>query len=168
MRSTILAVAVFCTAHHLYSQTATGSIYTITPRRLYLDDVGCTGESQADIYHSVTVNGKTLTNRPQSDAVPLYAGQFDERTKGTAYWRAVRDTVWLTGSRKQMAFSVRMDDDDGSLNPPDPVASSNWTYAALNIPVGLGLLRNTGGAPGCATRFQFDVVKEGDVFTAAP
>ena len=150
------------------NQTATGSIYTITPRRLHLDAVGCTGESQADIYHSATVNGKTLTNRPQSDAVPLYAGQFDEPAKGPAFWRTVRDTVWLTGTRKQMAFSVRMDDDDGSLNPPDPVAFSNWTYGALNIPVGLGLVRNTGGASGCTTRLQFDIVKEGEVFTAAP
>ena len=150
------------------NQTATGSIYTITPLRLHLDAVGCTGESQADIYHSVAVNGKTLTNRPQSDAVPLYAGQFDERSKGFAYWSAVRDTVWLTGTRKQMAFSVRVDDDDGALNPPDLVAASSWTYGALGIPVGLGLVRNTGGSPGCATRLQFDIVKEGEVFTAAP
>jgi hypothetical protein len=114
------------------------------------------------------VNGKTLTNRPQNDAVPLYAGQFDEPAKGPAFWRTVRDTVWLTGSRKQMVFSVRMDDDDGSLNPPDPVAFSNWTYGALNIPVGLGLVRNTGGASGCTTRLQFDIVKQGEVFTAEP
>ena len=36
------------------------------------------------------------------------------------------------------------------------------------IPVGLDLVRGTGGNPGCSTRFEFDLVKVADIFTPAP
>ena len=150
------------------NQIATGTIYDITALKVDLDAVGCTGESQADVYHTTTVNGKTLTNRPQADAVPLYAGEWDDRNKGPSYFSAVRDTVWFTGSRTTLHFFLTMGDDDGALNPPDPMAGSNWTYTAPNIPVGLDLVRGTGGNPGCSTRFEFDLVKVADIFTPAP
>ncbi|HSE43722.1 MAG TPA: thiol-activated cytolysin family protein, partial [Gemmatimonadales bacterium] len=150
------------------NQTATGAIYDIAALRVDVDATGCTGESQADVYHATTVNGKTLTNRPEADPVPLYAGEWDDRNKGPNYFATVRDTVWLTGSRTSLHFFLSIWDDDGVINPADPMASSNWYYNTPNIPVGLNLIRSTGGYPGCSTRFEFNLTKVADMFTPAP
>jgi len=150
------------------NQTATGVIFDIVPRRLYVDATGCTGESRADVYHTTTVNGKTLTDRPRTGSIPLYAGEWDEKNKGTTYWGQARDTVWLTGSRTRLAFHMEMWDDDGALNPPDQMAGSNWAFTAPNIPTGLGITRNTGGVTGCATRISYDIIKVADIFSPAP
>lgn len=149
-------------------QTPTGTIYSIIPRRLYADAVGCTGESEADLFHSIAVNGKTLTNRPQDASLPLFAGQFDERAKGPGYWSTgARDTVWTTGSRTKLSFTMLVEDDDGGLNAPDPMANTSWALTSPNIPVALGKERIVSYA-GCTVRFVYDIVKEADIFSPAP
>jgi hypothetical protein len=148
-------------------QTPTGAIYSIVPKRLSVDAVGCTGESEADIFHSIAVNGRTLTNRPEDSSIPLYAGQFDETAKGPAFWHGARDTVWTTGSRTKLSFSMRVEDADGSLNAPDLLANSSWEFTSPNIPVGLGRVRTVSYA-GCTVRFIYDITKVADIFSPAP
>jgi hypothetical protein len=150
------------------NQTATGAIFDISPRRLVITNASCTGESQADVFHTITVNGRTLTNRPESASIPLYAGEFDDPSKGPNYWTGVvRDTVWFSGSRTRLAFSAHVWDSD--FNAPDVMSSSSWSYTMPNIPVGLDLGRhlNLQGAS-CFTTFRFDITKVADIFTAAP
>ena len=115
------------------------------------------------MYHSTSVNGKTLTNRPQSASIRLFAGQADDQSKGSDYWHAVQDTVWLAGSRTRLDFTMRVEDDDGAINPPDLVADRTWSETAPNITTGLGLYV-TEAYNGCSTRFYYDVVKEADIF----
>lgn len=150
------------------NQTATGAIYDISPKRLTVVNASCTGESQADVFHTITVNSKGLTNRPEGSSIGLYAGQFDDPSKGPQFWTpTVRDTVWFTGSRTRLQFSASVWDAD--LNAPDVMSGSNWSYTMPNIPVGTGLVRNLNlqGAS-CFTSFGFDLIKVADIFTAAP
>jgi hypothetical protein len=149
------------------NQTAKGMILLIAPKRLTIDNTGCTGESQPDVFHTILVNGKTLTNRPESQYISLYAGEFDDPSKG-AYWFNVTDTVWFAGSRNKLTFQAQVWDYD-PLNANDPMASTAWAYVSPGIPMGLGLVRslNTVGQT-CQTRFQFDVTKQADIFTAGP
>ena len=146
----------------------TGAIYRIVPQRLTVVSAACTGESQADVFHTITVNSRNLTNRPEPSYIPLYAGQFDDRTKGTTFWSAgIVDTVWTTGSRDHLAFSATVSDSD--LNAPDIMSNSNWTYASGSIPQGLGLVRKLNVAnASCMTEFKFDLTQIGDVTTPAP
>jgi hypothetical protein len=146
---------------------ATGSIYRITPRRLNILATSCSGESQVDVFHSVTVNGRVLTDRTEPSYIPLYAGQFDDPSKGPQFWHTVTDTVWFTGSRTKLAFSAIVYDSD--LNAPDLMSASNWSYTAPNIAVGLGLVRNLNlSNASCRTSLVFDLEKIGDVMTPAP
>ena len=152
---------------NLPNNPATGAIYRITPRRINIVAASCTGESQADVFHSVTVNSRTLTDRSEDNYIPLYAGQFDDPSKGPQFWHTVTDTVWFTGSRTRLAFSAQVSDSD--LNAPDVMSSSNWSYTAPNIGVGLGLVRNLNpSSASCRTQLVFDLEKTGDVTLPAP
>jgi hypothetical protein len=152
---------------NLPNNPATGAVYRVIPRRINIVSASCTGESQADVFHSVTLNGRTLTNRSEDNYIALYAGQFDDPSKGPQFWHTVTDTVWFTGSRTRLAFSAQVHDSD--LNAPDTMSSSNWSYTAPNIAVGLGLVRDLNPSnASCRTQFVFDLEKIGDVTSPAP
>ena len=150
------------------NQVIHGAIYDITPIRLEIANASCTGESEADVFHNITVNNITLTNRPEGSSIPLYAGDWDDASKGDAFWfPTVRDTVWTTGSRRTLAFRAIVRDAD--LNASDGMSSSSWNYLLPNVPTGPNLGRNlnlTGAS--CFTTFRFSIVKVGDMFTEGP
>ena len=150
------------------NQTIFGAIYDITPVRLDIANASCTGESQADVFHDISVNTRALTNRPEASSIPLYAGESDDPGKGPDFWfPTVRDTIWFEGSRRALAFRAVVRDAD--LNAADPMSSSSWNYLLPNVPTGPNLFRNlnvTGAS--CFTTFRFSITKVADMFTPGP
>lgn len=149
------------------NQEIHGAIYRITPQRLTIGNASCTGESEADVFHTITMNDSILTNRPEGSSIPLYAGGWDDESKGSDFWGPpVTDTVWFEGTRNKLFFHAVVQDAD--LNAPDPMSNSSWTYLAPNIPEGpITKPLNLQGAS-CYVTFQFDVTKVADMFTEQP
>ena len=148
------------------NQEVHGAIYRITPQRLTIGNASCTGESEADVFHTITVNDASLTNRPEGSSIPLYAGGWDDQSKDSDFWEPVTDTVWFEGTRNKLFFHAVVQDAD--LNAPDPMSNSSWTYLAPNIPEGpVTRPLNLQGAS-CYVTFQFDITKVADMFTEQP
>ena len=65
-----------------------------------------------------------------------------------------------------MAISVR--DDDGILNPSDPMGDKTATWTFPNIPTGTDLYVTVNNVAGCSERLFFNITKGAEVFTAPP
>lgn len=138
-----------------------GAIYRINPTRLTLRNASCTGESQPDLFHTATVNGKTLVVRTEENAISLYEGQSDDPTKGGSTWTAVTDTLRFEED-PDILFELVVQDDDGGLNFNDLVATGTARYVAPNVPTGSGGFNVSTG--GCQVRLEYNVTKLADLF----
>lgn len=136
----------------------TGAYYTVVPTRLVLLTVGCTGEQLADPYYTLTINGVTVVNQPRTSSVARYAG---EQVAISGISRS--DTI-----RTGVTIAITVNDDDGAVNPPDPMGNKSVTWNYPNVPVGVDLYYTITNVSGCSLRLFFNITKGVDVFTAPP
>ena len=140
---------------HLKNTTPTGAYYTVYLSRLLVQNASCTGESQADVYYSITINGNSVASVGRANSIPLYAGQ------ATTIDKSFSDTI-----RTDITMSVTAFDAD-PLNADDPMGSKTATWSWPNIPTGTDLYI-TVTYSGCSYRVYFNITKGAEVFTTPP
>lgn len=134
---------------------AKGAFYTLKLSSLQLQDAGCSGEKQADMYWTITVNGVNVDSKARTGSVPLYAG---ERTSLSGTFA---DTI-----RKSITMGVTLTDADSPpVNADDPVGSKTVTWTWPNIPTGANLGVTINNVSGCSSRVVFSIVKGQEVYT---
>ena len=149
-------IAVFASLHPVNS-VPKGAYYTFKPTRLTMLGVGCTGESQADVYGDITVNGVATGSIAKASSVPLYVGESATLTGTFA------DTI-----RTGLTLVAHIFDDDGAINAPDPMGNKSVTWNFPNIPTGTDLYVTMSDVGGCSVRLFFNITKGKEVFTAPP
>jgi len=135
----------------------TGAFYTVRLTSLAINSVGCTGETSPDIFYSVRLNGTTVASVAQANSITLQAGQSITINK-----------TWSDTVRTSIQLDVGITDDDGVINPADPVGSKSVTWRFPNIPTGTGLKVTVNNVSGCSSVLWFNITKGVDVFTAPP
>jgi hypothetical protein len=134
----------------------TGAVYTLTLQRLLMQNVSCSGESQADVYYSIASNGRTIASRTRDNSVPLYAGQW------VTLGQSVTDTV-----RTNLSLLASVYDAD-PIGSDDPMGTKTATWKYPNIPTGSNLGVTINSVSGCSTVLQFSITKDTDIYTAPP
>jgi hypothetical protein len=135
----------------------TGAYYTVTPRRLEIQDAGCTGESQPDVYYTISVNNVPVASVAQSASITVDEGGSLTITGSFA------DTI-----RTGIAVVASVSDDDGFANAADPMGSMNYIRTWPHIPTGTNLYVTMTNVSGCRVRLYFDIVKGVTVTTTPP
>jgi Thiol-activated cytolysin len=132
---------------------ATGAFYTLTLKSLQIDQVGCSGENQPDLYWTITANGQNIDSKARTSSVSLYAGQSTPLTGTFA------DTI-----RKSITLAVSLHDAD-PLNADDPMGNKTATWTFPSIPTGPNLGITINNVSGCSSRVNFSITKGVDVYT---
>ena len=135
----------------------TGAFYTFRTTRLQMLNGSCTGETEADVYYSISVNGQNMESTAEGASVPLLNGQWINLSA------TFQDTI-----RTSISLSVNVHDADGALNAPDPMGSKSTSWNFPNIPEGNDLYVTMSNIAGCTVRLFFNITRGVNVTTAPP
>ena len=133
---------------------ATGALYTLRLQKLQVDQVGCSGESQPDLYYTIGVNGQNIAVRASNNSYSLYAGQSIDLSTSTIWSDTVRTSITLTASLY----------DADPLNADDPMGNKSVSWRWPSIPAGNQSI-TINNVSGCSSQLFFSITKGADVYT---
>jgi len=134
---------------------ARGAFYSLRLQRLQVDQVGCSGESEPDVYYTIGVNGLNIAVRTAGNSRTLSAGQAIDLSTST---------IWSDTVRTSITLSASLTDADGLLNADDPMGSKTATWRWPSIPTGNQFV-TINNVSGCSSRLFFSITKGVDVYT---